>query len=177
VLFRSQFVLHRDIKPQNFMIADEDIFLIDFGFASFYIDEKGEHLPVIESEQIIGTPKYISYPIHCGVCPSRRDDLISLGYLYIYLCCRELPWDSLRMVDQGSGPSPGSDPSAMEKLEIHVSHYKNVQRKEHKSWIKLEPICAHINQEITNYLQYCYGLSYSGTPNYEALKQLFSSTR
>lgn len=157
----KNYVLHRDIKPQNFMISNEEIFLIDFGFACFYVDDKVEHLPSTETQNIVGTPKYVSYHVHDGITNSRRDDLISLGYLYIYLCCRELPWDTLV-----SGLPNGYE-------EIHILHYKNQQRKEMKKWSQLNEICLRINKKIYDFLNYCYNLRYDATPNYEALKQSF----
>lgn len=42
VLHEKQF-LHRDLKPDNFMICDEDprlVYLIDLGLAKRYIDRK-----------------------------------------------------------------------------------------------------------------------------------------
>jgi serine/threonine protein kinase len=159
----KNYVLHRDIKPQNFMISNEEIFLIDFGFACFYVDDKVEHLPTMETQNIVGTPKYVSYHVHDGITNSRRDDLISLGYLYIYLCCRELPWDTLLI---------GSNKNVYE--EIHILHYKNQQRKVMKSWDKLNEICLRINQKIYDFLNYCYNLRYDVTPDYDALKKLFT---
>ena len=158
----KNYVLHRDIKPQNFMISNEEIYLIDFGFACFYVDDKVEHLPSMESQNIVGTPKYVSYHVHDGITNSRRDDLISLGYLYIYLCCRELPWDTLV-----SGLPNGYE-------EINILHYKNQQRKEMKKWSQLNEICLRINQKIYDFLNYCYNLRYDGTPDYDAIKQLFT---
>jgi serine/threonine protein kinase len=79
------FVLHRDIKPHNFMVKDGDIVLIDFGLATFYINENGEHYPDSIGTTIIGTPKFASINIHCGYKYSRRDDLISVGYMYLYM--------------------------------------------------------------------------------------------
>jgi serine/threonine protein kinase len=57
----SRYVVHRDIKPQNFMINDGDLYIIDFGLSTIYIDENNEHVKKIDSEHIIGTPKYVSY--------------------------------------------------------------------------------------------------------------------
>ena len=167
----KNYVLHRDIKPQNFMISNEEIFLIDFGFSCFYVDEKVEHLPSVETQNIVGTPKYVSYHVHDGITNSRRDDLISLGYLYIYLCCRELPWDALKSETVQRNALISGLPNGYE--EIHILHYKNQQRKEIKKWSQLGEICLRINQKIYDFLNYCYNLRYDGTPNYDAVKHLF----
>jgi serine/threonine protein kinase len=160
----TQFVIHRDIKPQNFMISNEEIFLIDFGFATFYIEEYGEHLQHDENKNITGTPKYISYNIHDGISPSRRDDLISLGYIYLYLYCKELPWDKMKI-----------EINKNDYAEIDILHPKNQQRKCLKSWENIEEICLQINQKIHKFLNYCYNLSYDSSPDYTELKKLFIS--
>ena len=162
----TQFVIHRDIKPHNFMIKNESLYMIDFGLATFYIDENHTHVVDTGSQTcIIGTPKYVSYHIHDGKKPSRRDDLISLGYMYIYLHCRELHWDSL--------PPSGSVTSSLEYDEIHILNHKNIQRKELKNWEFVKTTCTNINDRIYRYLEYCYRLKYEDLPNYEGLKMCF----
>jgi serine/threonine protein kinase len=159
----EKFIIHRDIKPQNFMVSNNELYLIDFGFSTFYIKENGEHIEPLNIQNIVGTLKYVSYFIHEGNSASRRDDLMSLGYLYIYLYCKELPWDTLKTHD--------STNNIMD--EINILHDKNLQRKALKSWIILENICIKINQKIQKFLSYCYRLKYDTRPNYEELKKLF----
>jgi serine/threonine protein kinase len=40
-------IIHRDLKPKNIMInyATDDIFLIDFGLSSKYINQNQHHIP------------------------------------------------------------------------------------------------------------------------------------
>lgn len=52
------------------------------------IQNEDENLPYL-----VGTPNYISYFIHEGQIPSKRDDLISIGYIYLFLLCKRLLWE------------------------------------------------------------------------------------
>jgi casein kinase 1 len=159
----KHFVIHRDIKPQNFMIKDGELFLIDFGLATFYIDENKTHvLNDTSHNYILGTPTYISYNVHVGSSPSRRDDLISIGYMYLFLCNRELPWRNI----------PIQQDSLIED-EMNILHYKNIERTRQKSWDVFNGECSQTNSTLHKFMEYCYGLSYAAVPNYSALKQLF----
>jgi len=106
-------VVHRDIKPHNFMFLQEwiksvisnsmtineetvilpEVRLIDFGFAIFENKEKENHVEETQiNHSIIGTPNYTSYFIHRGHDFQCRDDLISIGYIYLFLLWDTLPW-------------------------------------------------------------------------------------
>ena len=161
----SKFVIHRDIKPQNIMLKDGELYLIDFGFATFYVDENSAHI-IDDGKRIhiIGTPKYVSYHIHSGSLPSRRDDLISLGYVYMYLCDRTLPWDTLMEPDS----------SYSEYEDTHILNHKNKQRMLLKQFEHIQPICFVINNQIENFMNYCYHIQYDDTPNYDALIDIFT---
>jgi casein kinase 1 len=154
------FVLHRDIKPENFMIHNGELFLIDFGFATFYVGEDGDHLPNMPTENLVGTPKYLSYHIHSGNSASRRDDMISLGYIYLWMTTGELPWTC----DNYELDAPNID-----KTSIHYP--ANVYRKEKKSWANMENLA--LDTPILRYLEHLYRMNYEGSPLYGQLQKLF----
>jgi len=163
----KHFVLHRDIKPHNFMIQENEIFLIDFGLSTFYIDENGEHKPNDFQNTIVGSPKYVSYYNHSGYTISRRDELISLGYMYMSFF-GILPWQNINIPDDTT-----------DKSMIDILHPVNIERKKYKSLenlfinVKEPEYPSNICLTVTNYMKYCYSLDYDEEPNYYAIKQIF----
>jgi len=152
-------VIHRDIKPQNFMMNDGDINLIDFGLSTIYSCQNNDEDTQYNKNEVIGTPRFTSFFSHCGEPTSPRDDLLSLGYMYQYLNTGSLHWDTIERKETSL-------------LVSDVNHPDNLIRKYMKSPDVLQPL---LTGTIQNYMKYCYSLNYDDTPDYHSLMQLFTS--
>lgn len=93
-------ILHRDIKPQNFAMGrkatKKRVYLIDFGLSKKFLSPTGKHISYKEGGHLVGTARYSSLNTHLGNEQSRRDDMESLGYMFIYFMKGKLPWQYLK---------------------------------------------------------------------------------
>ena len=149
-------LLHRDIKPENIVMGNNEkdagtVYLIDFGLATPYRDIEGRHLPFSKKNKITGTLHYLSVFGHLGIQPSRRDDLISLGYMLVFLMKGELPWTNLKGDIQ-------------EKVKTMFQM---------KSCINFEGFCKRLPEEFCEYLKCVSSLPFNQKPNYEYFEGLF----
>ena len=163
----SKYVVHRDIKPANWMINRDELMLIDFGLATFYVDAAETHLPPANPPKtsIIGTPKYASWNIHCGEEYSRRDDLMSVVYVGLFLLRGSSLWSSSEFS------------SSYDHDKTALSNPLNQWLKTQKTLDKITDISAEEWPELAEYARRVYAITFDETPNYESLEELFSQQK
>lgn len=152
-------IIYRDIKPDNFLIGlpgthDEvTVHLIDFGLAKLYRDPKSKkHIPFVDKKNVTGTARYMSVQTHMGSEQARRDDLESLGFVFMYFLRGRLPW-------QG--------------INAETNTQRNEMIGQRKRTIPIEELCAGYPDEFAEYLRYVRTIKFEEEPNYAYLMKLF----
>ena len=146
----SRYFLHRDIKPDNFIIGlgkrQHLIYVIDFGLAKRYRDARsGEHIPYREGKSLTGTARYASLDTHLGKEQGRKDDLEGLGYIMIYFLKGQLPWQGLQAKNK-------------------EDKYRKI--KDRKSLTPIDTLCKGLPKEFQRYLNYVRKLKFDDKPDY-----------
>lgn len=77
--------LHRDVKPSNFMMKNNRVYITDFGTTiDWRNSETGEHIAVC-STQFKGTLNFAGIRAHNKTNQGRRDDIESIGYCLLFM--------------------------------------------------------------------------------------------
>ena len=148
--------LHRDIKPDNFVMGREKykdvLYLIDFGLAKRYINSYGQHIPFKSGKSMTGTARYCSIYTHQGIEQSRRDDLESIGYVLLYFLRGNLPWQGVKV----------------KNTEKHYEKIGNI-----KQLTSIDELCDGFPEQFKYYFNYVKQLEFDNDPNYNFLIELF----
>jgi serine/threonine protein kinase len=139
----SKGLIHRDIKPDNFLMKEDELYLIDFGLCKKWKQDNGKHMEERYNRTPLGTMNYISVNVHLGIEPSRRDDLESVGYIILFMLLEEdLPWSK-------------------------ITNHNDIQRE------KKNIIRKNLPKFLKDYFNYCMNLKFNEEPDYNYLKSLF----
>ena len=143
-------IIHNDIKPENFVFDKQNkkFKIIDFGLSSFYITNKN-HIKFSEKCSRFGTLRYMSINAHKKYSLSRRDDLISLSYVLIYLSRIKIPWKGIT--------------NKIEKNKLH-STLINLKENFHENILSY-----NIKSPIISLYNYSTNLSFASEPDYNYL--------
>jgi serine/threonine protein kinase len=116
---------------------------IDFGFCKKY-KVLGRHISINHNRSIIGTPHFVSENILNGIQGSRRDDLISIFYIFIFCIVTKDIWVDLN------------------------TNLKNPDDKVHKIQLLYESNV--ISKKIIDIFNYLRNLTFTENPDYEFIK-------
>lgn len=150
-------LIHRDIKPDNFMMGaganSSNLYIIDFGLSKeFQNPITHSHIPFRQKLNLTGTARYASINALSGNEQSRRDDLESLGYMFVYMLKGSLPWQGL--------PAKTSAQKYQRILDV-------------KTNTSIDLLCHGIPQAFAQYLHAVRSLEFEEEPKYSEYRKIF----
>ncbi|WPK25281.1 hypothetical protein PUMCH_002592 [Australozyma saopauloensis] len=151
-------LVYRDVKPDNFLIGKPNtphanmVYIVDFGMAKQYRDPKTKaHIPFREKKALSGTARYMSINTHLGREQLRRDDLESLGHVFMYFLRGSLPWQGL-------------------KAPTNKQKYEKIGLT--KQTTSISELCYGFPIQFAQYLTYVRNLEFDEDPDYAYLLNL-----
>ncbi|KAJ3503772.1 hypothetical protein NLJ89_g8286 [Agrocybe chaxingu] len=189
-------LIYRDIKPDNFLIGRpgtkgangepltflvskaihihdlEVIHVVDFGMAKQYRDPKTkQHIPYRERKSLSGTARYMSINTHLGREQSRRDDLESLGHVFMYFLRGSLPWQGLKAATNKQKYEKIGEKKQTTPIKELCEGFPGKSY-----WADLIKSFADLKlaEEFGIYLNYVRKLGFEETPDYDFLRELFT---
>lgn len=138
--------------------------------AKHYRDPKTkQHIPYRERKSLSGTARYMSINTHLGREQSRRDDLESLGHVFMYFLRGGLPWQGLRAATNKQKYEKIGEKKQSTPIEELCEGFPGKA-----SHSPLFPASDPSTEEFSIYMHYVRKLGFEETPDYDFLRELFS---
>lgn len=158
-LLHGEGYVHRDIKPDNFLIGPTEttknqVYLLDYGLTVKYRMDDGTHVEKREEQGMVGTGFYASINTHNHITKSRRDDLEEICYVLSFFANGSLPWRNISSSDE-------------------KERYKLWGQK--KEECPPQEIFANMPQVYIDFYTYVRGLQYEEEPDYDKFIDLFEA--
>lgn len=108
-------VVHRDLKPRNIMVREnDDVVLLDFGIATALDLASGLTLPGLT----LGTPNYIAPEVWEGKGATAKSDQFAVGVILFNMLTGTMPWSAPQdvMLYEAMLKAPAPAPSALRPM-------------------------------------------------------------
>jgi hypothetical protein len=111
----EQQIVHRDVKPQNLILSDDGVVLVDFGIAR-HLEEEEEESGTVG----IGTPRYMAPEVFAGGTVSPRSDVFGLAATLWTLLTGKAPVyaDPTKLIEVVPDASPELEATIRAGLEM-----------------------------------------------------------
>lgn len=146
----------------------------DFGMAKHYRDPKTKvHIPYRERKSLSGTARYMSINTHLGREQSRRDDLESLGHVFMYFLRGGLPWQGLRAATNKQKYEKIGEKKQTTPIEELCEGFPGESQKIPYAVSFAFTHCVSA-EEFAIYMNYVRKLGFEEAPDYDFLRDLFT---
>ena len=153
----SKGIIHRDVKPQNMLLADGSIKMMDFGIARF---SRAQSQTV--SDKAIGSVHYISPEQAKGERTDARTDIYSVGVMLYEMLSGRLPFDgdgavSIAIMQISEKPKPLAEIAPQTPAGLRQITEKAMEKDPDKRYQSAQEMLAAIEEFKRNpSIQFAY---------------------
>jgi serine/threonine protein kinase len=165
-------IIHGDVHPGNLIYnpGTREVKMIDFGRATSFLAENGEHIKMVKHDGLKGFNKNIlSIGQLEGFVSSRRDDLFRLAEMLIYLLEKKWLPEQMTACDNGQGGKKGAVAVKNNKVNCSDPVVLSGLKKSRTVFGKNVP------EGLIRFYQETVKLGFSEKPRYSHLKSLLAN--
>jgi serine/threonine protein kinase len=156
-------IIHRNITPEHLVLGtgvnSNRVHMIGFSLSTQWFKPiSGEHQVEKRDQNLYCSLLFASIWNHQGNQASRRDDLVSLGFVLAYLLQGDLPW--------------AVEYNCLRDSDMNFSTVSD-KILEKKRGVVSSRLFDRYPAEFANFLDYATSLSFSAEPNYQRWIDIF----